>query len=79
MTADECCDLDWPTCYRIIKGICVGLNHLHSAMGVPVFHMELKLANILLDKNLTAKIGLSLSRLIASSKTLKTATLQGIK
>jgi interleukin-1 receptor-associated kinase 1 len=28
---DESCDLDSPTNYKIIRGICEGLNHLHTA------------------------------------------------
>jgi serine/threonine protein kinase len=76
--ADKSCDLDWPTCYTIIKGICEGLNHLHSAHGGPIFHLDLKPANILLDKNMTAKIGdLGLSRLVTSSQTHKTEIHKG--
>ncbi|KAJ1269960.1 hypothetical protein BS78_06G018400 [Paspalum vaginatum] len=72
------CDLDWPTCYGIIKGVCVGLNHLHSARGKPIYHLDLKPANILLDKKFTAKIGdLGLSRLVSSTLTRKTEACRG--
>lgn len=76
--SDESCDLDWPTCYKIIKGICEGLNHLHTAQERPIYHLDLKPANILLDKDMTAKIGdLGLSKLVASSETHKTEVLKG--
>ena len=76
--ADESCDLDWPTCYKIIEGICEGLNHLHTAQERPIYHLDLKPANILLDKDMTAKIGdLGLSKLVASSETHKTEVLKG--
>jgi len=72
--ADESCDLDWPTCYKIIKGTSAGLNHLHSAQqGEPIYHLDLKPANILLDKDFTPKIAdLGLSRLVASTETHRT-------
>ncbi|KAJ1269887.1 hypothetical protein BS78_06G012700 [Paspalum vaginatum] len=69
--SDRSCDLDWPTCYGVIKGICMGLNHLHSKeRGKRIYHLDLKPANILLDNNRTAKIGdLGLSRLVSSTLT----------
>jgi len=76
--ADDSCDLDWPTCYQIIKGTCEGINHLHTAYEKPILHMDLKPANILLDKNKKAKIAdLGLSKLVASTKTYKTEILKG--
>ena len=78
LSADESCDLDWATSYKIMRGICEGLKHLHTAQGTPIFHMDLKPANILLDNNMTAKIGdLGLSKLVASSKTHTTEILKG--
>ncbi|XP_062205609.1 probable serine/threonine-protein kinase At1g01540 [Phragmites australis] len=75
---DESCVLDWPICYRIIKGTCEGLNHLHNAQKNPIFHLDLKPANILLDKHMTAKIAdLGSSRLVASMETHKTGTVNG--
>ncbi|CAM0885753.1 unnamed protein product [Alopecurus aequalis] len=70
---DGSCDLDWPTCYQIIKGTSDGLNHLHTVQNKPIYHLDLKPANVLLDNNKTAKIGdLGLSRLVASTETHKT-------
>ncbi|KAM0825014.1 hypothetical protein ACQ4PT_069840 [Festuca glaucescens] len=76
--SDESCGLDWPTCYNIIRGTCEGLNHLHCATENPIFHLDLKPANILLDKTMTPKIAdLGLSRVFSSSKTHKTEMLNG--
>ncbi|WVZ50796.1 hypothetical protein U9M48_002019 [Paspalum notatum var. saurae] len=76
--SDDSCGLEWPRCYEIIKGICEGMNHLHNAQEKPILHMDLKPANILLDKNMTAKIAdLGLSKLVASTQTYKTGTLKG--
>ncbi|VAH55035.1 unnamed protein product [Triticum turgidum subsp. durum] len=44
---------EWATCYKIIKGICVGLQYLHENR---IIHMDLKPANILLDDNMIPKI-----------------------
>ncbi|CAM0953448.1 unnamed protein product [Alopecurus aequalis] len=76
--SDESCRLDWPTCYNIIRGTCEGLNHLHSTPGSPIFHLDLKPANILLDKIMTPKIAdLGLSRVFDSSETHQTQIIQG--
>lgn len=76
--ADDSCDLDWSTCYQIIKGTCEGINHLHNAYEKPIFHLDLKPANILLDNNKKAKIAdLGLSKLVASTQTYKTEIVKG--
>ncbi|XBI85284.1 hypothetical protein VPH35_093445 [Triticum aestivum] len=44
---------EWGTCYKIIKGICEGLQYLHENH---IVHLDLKPANILLDDNMAPKI-----------------------
>ncbi|XP_037455767.1 putative receptor-like protein kinase At4g00960 [Triticum dicoccoides] len=68
--SDESCILDWHTCFKIIKGVCLGLNYLHNGSKDPIYHLDLKPANILLDKNMVPKIGdFGLSRLFPSAQT----------
>ncbi|KAM0855049.1 hypothetical protein ACQ4PT_050006 [Festuca glaucescens] len=76
--ADESCGLDWDTCYKIIRGTCEGLNHLHGSQEKPIFHLDMKPGNILLDKSMMPKIAdLGLSKLVTSTKTHKTEMLKG--
>ncbi|VAH40217.1 hypothetical protein VPH35_025655 [Triticum aestivum] len=75
---DESCKLDWPICYKIIRGTCEGLHHLHTAQEKPIFHLDIKPANILLDKSMTPKIAdLGLSKLVSSTLTHKTEIAKG--
>ncbi|KAF7005729.1 hypothetical protein CFC21_020833 [Triticum aestivum] len=75
---DGSCELDWPICYKVIKGACEGLNHLHTAQEKPIFHLDIKPANILLDKSMTPKIAdLGLSKLVSSTLTHKTEIVKG--
>ncbi|KAM0843060.1 hypothetical protein ACQ4PT_057952 [Festuca glaucescens] len=68
--SDGSCGLDWHTCYAIIRGVCEGLNYLHNGSKDPIFHLDLKPANILLNKVMMPKIGdFGLSRLCPSAKT----------
>ncbi|XP_037422874.1 probable ion channel POLLUX isoform X2 [Triticum dicoccoides] len=72
LSDEQPCGLDWQTCYKIIKGVCSGLNYLHS---VNIYHLDLKPANILLDNNMMPKIGdFGISRIFPSAKTITTAT-----
>lgn len=54
--ADVSCGFDWCTRYKIIKGICEGLYYLHKGLQAPIFHLDLKPANVILDKNMEPKI-----------------------
>lgn len=49
-------NLDWPTRSKIILGIAKGLTYLHEESIIKIVHRDIKASNILLDKNLDAKI-----------------------
>jgi len=75
---DESCGLEWHTRFNIIKGVCEGLNYPHNGSKDPIYHLDLKPANILLDKNMVPKIGdFGLSRLFPSTKTYITHKIIG--
>ena len=48
--------LNWPTRYKICVGIARGLAFLHEESRLKIVHRDIKATNILLDKNLNAKI-----------------------
>ncbi|CAM0948559.1 unnamed protein product [Alopecurus aequalis] len=76
--SDEYDGHDWPTRYAIIKGICEGLEYLHEKLESPMYHLDLKPANVLLDKNMTPKIAdFGLSRLFGGDKTQMTKSAIG--
>ena len=52
-STDEKEGLPWHIRYKVIKGICEGLNYLHEGR---VLHLDLKPDNILLDKEMVPKI-----------------------
>nr|XP_051205713.1 cysteine-rich receptor-like protein kinase 44 [Lolium perenne]XP_051205714.1 cysteine-rich receptor-like protein kinase 44 [Lolium perenne]XP_051205715.1 cysteine-rich receptor-like protein kinase 44 [Lolium perenne] len=75
---DEFNDRNWCTRYAIIKGICEGLEYLHEKLKPPMYHLDLKPANILLDENMSAKIAdFGVSRLFLEEKTRKTNSALG--
>jgi len=48
--------LDWPTRRKICLGIARGLAYLHEESRIKIVHRDIKATNILLDKDLNAKI-----------------------
>ncbi|XP_066357789.1 putative disease resistance protein At3g14460 isoform X3 [Miscanthus floridulus] len=62
----ESSGLDWNKRYKIIKGICSGLEYLH---GCNIIHLDLKPQNILMDATMMPKIAdFDLSRLLGEQK-----------
>ncbi|PON98512.1 Tyrosine-protein kinase [Trema orientale] len=49
-------DLDWPTRKKICLGVAKGLAYLHEESKLKIVHREIKATNVLLDKDLNAKI-----------------------
>ncbi|TVU50755.1 hypothetical protein EJB05_02144, partial [Eragrostis curvula] len=67
---DEFCGLEWYRRYNIIKGTCEGLKYLHEDLSVPLYHLDLKPDNILLDKDMVPKIAdFGLSTMFGKEKT----------
>ncbi|KQK07940.1 interleukin-1 receptor-associated kinase 1 isoform X2 [Brachypodium distachyon] len=76
--SEECDGLDWNTRYKIIKGACEGLKYLHEGFKEPIYHMDLKPDNILLDENMMPKLAdFGLSKLYDGEQTMITQTLMG--
>ncbi|KAI4323056.1 hypothetical protein L6164_022693 [Bauhinia variegata] len=48
--------LDWPRRMKISLGIARGLAYLHEESRLKIVHRDIKATNVLLDKNLNAKI-----------------------
>ncbi|XP_051197740.1 cysteine-rich receptor-like protein kinase 44 isoform X1 [Lolium perenne] len=60
---------DWQTCYGIITGICKGLNYLHNELKPPIFHLDLKPANVLLDDKMIPRIAdFGISRILGEDE-----------
>lgn len=53
---DQRLNLDWPTRKRIFLGIARGLAYLHEESALKIVHRDIKATNVLLDKDLSAKI-----------------------
>jgi interleukin-1 receptor-associated kinase 1/coatomer subunit beta' len=76
--ADEFTGHDWCTRYAIIKGICQGLKYLHEELQSPMYHLDIKPANVLLDDNMVPKLAdFGLSRLFSGGKTQVTKSALG--
>ncbi|XVF16842.1 hypothetical protein REPUB_Repub10bG0066800 [Reevesia pubescens] len=62
--------LDWPTRQNICLGIARGLAYLHEESRIKIVHRDIKTSNVLLDKNLNAKISdFGLAKLNEDDKT----------
>lgn len=48
--------LDWPTRHKICLGIARGLAYLHEESRLRIVHRDIKASNVLLDRDLSAKI-----------------------
>lgn len=60
--------------------MCKGLKYLHTGSKDPIYHLDLKPANILLDKDMIPKIGdFGMSRLLGSINTCVTSTFTGTR
>ncbi|EMS49656.1 G-type lectin S-receptor-like serine/threonine-protein kinase SRK [Triticum urartu] len=78
ISADGCSGLNWQILYKIIKGICQGLEYLRHGLEFPIWHLDLKPANILLDNNMIPKLAdFGLSRLLGDENTRKTISSVG--
>ncbi|KAI5662341.1 hypothetical protein M9H77_21664 [Catharanthus roseus] len=53
---DQQLHLDWSTRYKICLGIARGLAYLHEESRLKIVHRDIKATNVLLDKDLNAKI-----------------------
>uniref|UniRef100_A0ACD5ZAB6 Uncharacterized protein n=1 Tax=Avena sativa TaxID=4498 RepID=A0ACD5ZAB6_AVESA len=71
--SDESNGLDWNTRYKIIKGAWEGLKHLHQGFDEPIYHLDLKPDNILLDNNMLPKLAdFGMSKLFNDQQTMIT-------
>ncbi|KAJ9562913.1 hypothetical protein OSB04_008073 [Centaurea solstitialis] len=67
---DQKLNLDWPTRKKICMGIAQGLVYLHEESRLKIVHRDIKASNVLLDKDLNAKISdFGLAKLDEEEKT----------
>ena len=78
--ADKPDELDWDKRYTIIKGTWEGLRYLHEGLEEPVYHLDLKPDNILLDHNMMPKLAdFGLAKLFVGEHTMVTQTVIGTR
>lgn len=62
--------LGWEERHKIILGTAQGLAHLHEYSNLRIIHRDIKLSNVLLEEDLTARIAdFGLARLFPEDKT----------
>ncbi|KAJ3674889.1 hypothetical protein LUZ60_005505 [Juncus effusus] len=65
-------ELGWRARFKIIEGVCRGLNYLHEESLLKIIHRDLKASNILLDKDMSPKISdFGLARFFEEDQTHK--------
>ncbi|KAI3452700.1 hypothetical protein Pfo_009364 [Paulownia fortunei] len=70
--------LGWEERYKIILGVAEGLAYLHEESNMRIIHRDIKLSNILLDEDFTAKIAdFGLARLFPQDKTSISTAIAG--